>query len=92
MILILRKEPKEPSCFIRSCAYVYMLIHTFHNGTGARIALRYELDDRGFESRKGLGMFLFTTTSRPALMPIQPPIQWVQGALTTGVKWPFTSF
>jgi hypothetical protein len=24
------------------------------------MALGYELDDRGFESRKGLGMFLFT--------------------------------
>jgi len=31
---------------------------------------------------------LFTTTSRPALGPTQPPIQWVPGALSLGVKQP----
>jgi hypothetical protein len=29
-------------------------------------ALGYGLDDQGFESRQGLGIFLFTTTPRPA--------------------------
>jgi hypothetical protein len=33
------------------------------------IALGYELDDRGFESRQGLGIFLFTIVSRQALGP-----------------------
>jgi hypothetical protein len=33
------------------------------------IALGYGLDDRWFESRQGLGIFLFTTASRPALGP-----------------------
>jgi len=46
------------------------------------------MDDRGFESRQGLEISLFTTTSRPALRPIQPPIQWVPGTLTLEVKWP----
>jgi hypothetical protein len=46
----------------------------------------YRLDDMGFESRKGLGIFLFKTASRPALGPTQPPIQWVQGALSVGIK------
>jgi hypothetical protein len=46
------------------------------------------LDDRGFDSRQGLGISLFTTASRPALGPAQPPIQWVPGALSLGVKWP----
>jgi hypothetical protein len=41
------------------------------------MVLGYELDYRGFESRQGLDIFLFTTASRPALEPIQPPIQWV---------------
>jgi hypothetical protein len=44
--------------------------------------------DRGFESRQGLGIFVITTASRPALGPTQPPIQWVSGALSLGVKRP----
>jgi hypothetical protein len=40
----------------------------------------------GFDSRRGLGIFLFTTASRTALGPTQPPIQWVLGALSLGVK------
>jgi hypothetical protein len=41
-----------------------------------------------FDSRRGLEIFLFTTTSRTALGPTQPPIQWVTGAPSTGVKRP----
>jgi hypothetical protein len=40
----------------------------------------------GFDSRRGLGIFLFITASRTALGPTQPPIQWVSGALSVGVK------
>jgi hypothetical protein len=42
----------------------------------------------GFESRQGLGVFLFTTASSTALGPTQPPIQCVPGALSLGVKQP----
>jgi hypothetical protein len=52
------------------------------------IALGFGLDDRVFESRQGLGIFLFTTASRPTLGPTQPPIQWVPGTLSLGVKRP----
>jgi hypothetical protein len=48
------------------------------------IALGYGLDHRGFESRQGVGILLFTTASRPALGPDQPPIQWVQGLFPWG--------
>jgi hypothetical protein len=40
----------------------------------------------GFDSRRGLGIFLFTIASRTALGPTQPPIQCVPGALSLGVK------
>jgi hypothetical protein len=48
--------------------------------------LGYGLDDQGFECRERLGIFLFTTASRPALRPTQPPIQWAPGALFLEVK------
>jgi hypothetical protein len=48
--------------------------------------MSYELDDRWFESRQGLGIFLFTTASGLSLGPTQPPIQWAPGALSLGVK------
>jgi hypothetical protein len=40
----------------------------------------------GFDSRRGLGIFLFTTVSRTALVLTQPPIRWAPGALSLGVK------
>jgi hypothetical protein len=42
----------------------------------------------GFESRQGLGIFLFATASRTALGPTHPPVQWVPAALSLGVKRP----
>jgi hypothetical protein len=54
------------------------------------VATGYGLDDRGVgvrvqvESRN----FPFSTSSRPALGPTQPPIQWTPGALSPGVKRP----
>jgi hypothetical protein len=41
-----------------------------------------------FDSLRGLGIFLFATASGAALGPAQPPIQWVPGALSLGVKRP----
>jgi hypothetical protein len=42
----------------------------------------------GFDSRRELGICLFTTASRTALGHTQPPIQWVPGALSLGVERP----
>jgi hypothetical protein len=36
----------------------------------------------------GLGILLFTTTSRPALGPTQAPLKRVPAALSLGAKWP----
>jgi hypothetical protein len=52
------------------------------------IALRYGLDDRGFERGQGLGIFLLSTASRPALGPTLPPIQGVPAALSPMEKRP----
>jgi hypothetical protein len=44
---------------------------------------------RGRSSSPGRGKISFlSTSSRPVLGPTQPPIQWVQGALSTEVKRP----
>jgi hypothetical protein len=56
----------------------------------AGMAQRYSsgLDDRGFESRQGLEIFIFTTTSRPAQGPTHSPVHCVPGSLCMGVKRP----
>jgi hypothetical protein len=55
------------------------------------IALGYGLDDRGSRVRFPAGAVNFslpTTASRTDPGPTQPPIQWVTGALSLGVKRP----
>jgi hypothetical protein len=42
----------------------------------------------GFDSLRGLGIFLFTTASRMALRPTQLPIQREIGVISLGVKEP----
>jgi hypothetical protein len=39
-----------------------------------------------FRTEIGKGLFLFATVSRPAVGPIQPPLQWVPRALA--LAWP----
>jgi hypothetical protein len=39
---------------------------------------------RGFDSRRGLRIYLSSTEFRPALEPAQPPIQWLPGILGGG--------
>jgi hypothetical protein len=53
-----------------------------------RWATGWKVGVLGFDSHRGLGIFLFTTASRPAVGPTQPPNQWVPGALSLGVKRP----
>jgi hypothetical protein len=54
------------------------------------IATGYGLDDRMFGVRipAGVGIFLFTTVSIPALGSIHPRIQWVLESLSLGIKRP----
>jgi hypothetical protein len=39
-----------------------------------------------FDPRQGQRIFLLASAPRPALGPTQPPIQWVPGVLSLGVK------
>jgi hypothetical protein len=46
----------------------------------------YGLDDRVIEVRSPTVAEDFSSSPRPALRPTQPPIQWVPGVLSPGVK------
>jgi hypothetical protein len=46
----------------------------------------YGLDDRGLIPGRGKGFFPLASVFRPALRPAQPPVQWVPGVLSPGVK------
>jgi hypothetical protein len=50
--------------------------------------LGYGLDNQGFESQNGVGIFLLTTAFKRGLGTTQPPIQWVPGGLSLGLnRW-----
>jgi hypothetical protein len=57
-------------------------------GSSGSIVSDYGLDDRaiGVRSPAGAEDFSSSLVSRPALGPTQPPIQWVPGVLSPGVK------
>jgi hypothetical protein len=51
-------------------------------------ATGWTIEVLGFDYRRGLGIFLFTTASGAALGPARPPVRWVPGTLSLGVKRP----
>jgi hypothetical protein len=55
---------------------------------GIELATSWTIGVLEFDSRRELGIFLFTTASKTALGPTQPPIHWLPGALFLGVKRP----
>jgi len=72
-------------CFELVTTHCKAALHTYGAGVAQsvqRLATGWTIGVRG------LGIFLFSNTFRPALEPIQHLIQWVPGALTLGVKRP----
>jgi hypothetical protein len=72
-------------CILKAC-----LQGTWGRDSVVGIATGYGLVDRGVVVRVPIGsrIFIFSTSSRPALGFTQPPIHWVPGALFPGVKRP----
>jgi hypothetical protein len=75
----------EGKMIINYCKYMYRMMS---RGSSVDIAIGYGLDDRGsrVRFRRVLRIFLFSTASRPAMGPTQPPFQWVPGALSPEIK------
>jgi hypothetical protein len=63
---------------LHTTSFVFTMNIIYISGLGSSVGMakRYGLDGPRIESRWGRG---FLHLSRPALVPTQPPVQWVQG-------------
>jgi hypothetical protein len=83
--------PSSLAFLLRCCPF-----HTFRTlrkcarsrGSSGSIVSDYGLDGRaiGVRSPAGPRIFPLSSVSSPALGPTQPPVQWVPGVLSPGVK------
>jgi hypothetical protein len=67
---------------------IIVIIIIWSCGSSVSIVSDYGLNDRVIEvpSPQGQRIFLLAPASRPVLGPTQPPVQWVPGILSPGVK------
>jgi hypothetical protein len=73
---------------LQNVRHLYGTNKRMSRGSSVSIVTDYGLDDRGsrFDPRQRQRIFLLASASKPALGPTQPPVQWVPGVLSPGVK------
>jgi hypothetical protein len=82
----------EGTCYIRGTLWAtfgevgYLKEVEKSRDISVGIATRLRAGQPGFNSRQGQEILLISVVFRPALGPTQPPIQWVPGAVSPGVK------
>jgi hypothetical protein len=79
-----RKFPEQRSNF----QHLYQWVSR-SRGSSVSIVSGYGLDYRPIEVRsptEAKRIFPLASVSRPALWPTQPPVKWVPGVLSTGLK------
>jgi hypothetical protein len=68
------------------CINRIIIIIIMSRDSSVGMATGYGLDARGLSPTR-VKLLIFSTASRLALGPKQPPDQWVPGSLSSGVKW-----
>jgi hypothetical protein len=93
-----RVHIKWGSCFffLHFCQtelpWIYCTQYVFCRGRDSSVGTATGYGASVFDSWKWWEIFLFSTASRPALGLTQPPIEWVRGALSKGIKRPRRKF
>jgi hypothetical protein len=74
------------TCLSKKCTVIYPFTPKRSRGSSGSIVSDYGLDDRGSIPGRDKWFFSLTSVSKPALWPTQPPVQWVPGVLSPGIK------
>ena len=51
------------------------------------VVTRLRAERSEFKSRQVQEIFLLSKTSRPAVRPTEPPVQWIPASLSMEIKW-----
>jgi hypothetical protein len=76
----IRREPQFP------LNEIYLGLVNVSGGQAAQHSAWLRTGWNGFDPQQGQRIFLLASKSRPILGSIQPPIQWVPGVISPGIK------